>query len=159
MSAGGDPIMNIINGNQAARLLKNLVYEKKQVHSASVDLTVKSIARILSAGILDFGGSEFKPGESLVIDAQKSDPAEKYGWWFLDKGEYLLEYNEELSLPDRHIAIIQPHERIIEAGITHGVRFLTEPDEKLMSIIRVAQAGVRIKENARVSNLIVLKPA
>ncbi len=151
--------MNILDGAQTAQLLRNLVYEKKQVHSASVDLTVKSIAKILSAGSLDFGGSEFKPGEILVIDPQKSDPAEKYGWWFLDKGDYLLEYNEELSLPGGHIAIIQPHGRIIEAGITHGVRFLTEPDEKLVSIIRVGQAGVRIKENARISKLIILNSA
>ena len=149
--------MNILEGSQAAQLLKNLVYEKKQVHSLSVDLTVKSISNFSSGGSLDFGGSEFAPGERAVIEPKKPDPSEKYGWWSLSEGEYLLEYNEELLLPPGYVALVQPHERIIESGITHGVRLITDPDEKLMSILRAGPAGARIKENARVSNLIVFK--
>jgi len=148
--------MNILEGSQMAQFLANLVYEKKQVHSMSIDLTVKSIAKVSSGGSLDFGGSEFKPGDREIIEPQKSEPSEKYGWWSLDAGDYFVEYNEELSLPSGHIAIIQPHERIIESGITHGTRFMTESDEKLISLIHVGRSGVHIKENARISNLIVV---
>jgi deoxycytidine triphosphate deaminase len=149
--------MVILEGNQTAKLLKNLVYEKKQIHSESVDLTVKSISRLCSTGSLDFGGSEFAPGERETIEPKKSDESEEYGWWALDEGDYFVEYNEDLFLQAEHFAIIQPHERIVEAGITHGMRLITEPDEKLISVIRVGRAGIRIKENARVSKLILLK--
>jgi len=37
---------DILEGEQVAKLLHNLVYEKKQVHVRSVDLTVKSVSRI-----------------------------------------------------------------------------------------------------------------
>ena len=149
--------MNILEGSRLAQFLANMVYEKKQVHSVSVDLTVKSVAEISSGGSLDFGGSEFKPCARENIEPKKSDSAEKYGWWPLDEGDYFVEYNEELSLPSGHIAIIQPHERIIESGITHGTRLVTESDERLFMLIHVGRGGVRIKENARISNLIVLK--
>jgi len=149
--------MKILEGSQILQLLANLVYVKKQVHSASVDLTVKSIANMSLGGSLDFGGSEFKPGDREVIEPEKSDPSEKYGWWSLDEGDYFVEYNEELSLPSGCIAIIQPHERIIESGTTHASRFVTESDDRLVSMIHVGRGGIHIKENARISNLIVMR--
>jgi hypothetical protein len=148
--------MNILEGSQAAQLLKNLVYAKKQVHSLSVDITVKSISSFSSGGSLDFGGSEFVPGESAIIEPKKLDPSDAYAWWSLGQGLYLVEYNEGLSLPSGHVAVIQPLERLIESGITHGIRFIAESDEKPMSIIHVGPGGARIKENARISKLIVL---
>ena len=140
-------------------MLENLVYEKTQVHSRSVDLTVKSISRITAAGSLDFGGSEFSPGERDVCVPKKIDPADKYGWWFLAAGDYLVEYNEKLLLPADHVAVIQPHERLMESGVTHGTRFITERGEKLVSLMQATQPDVRIKENARISKLIVLQYA
>ena len=67
--------------------------------------------------------------------------------------------SETLSLPSHHAGIIQPHERLIDSGATHDTRLITEPDEKLRSLIRVNQPELRIKENARVSKLIVLHRA
>jgi hypothetical protein len=150
--------MKILESGQILQFLTNLVYEKKQVHFTSVDLTVKSIAKVLVGGSLDFGGSEYKSAEREVIEPEKAGPSEKYGWWSLDEGDYFVEYNEELSLPSGCIAIIQPHERIIESGITHATRFLTESDDRpIISMIHVGRGRVHIKENARISNLIVAR--
>jgi len=148
---------DILEGEQIGKLLRNLVYEKTQLHTESVDLTVKKISRIVTTSSIDFGGSEYVPGERVVLDPRKIDPADKYGWWFLAEGEFLVEYNETLSLPPHHLGIIQPHERLIEAGATHGTRFITESGEKLISLVRISQADVRIKENARISKLFVLQ--
>ncbi len=150
---------DILRGVEAAKLLKNMIHEKTQVHSESVDLTVKSITRVATVGSLDFGGSEFAPGEKVPLAPKKIKPDDKYGWWLLATGEFLVEYNEELSLPPHHLGIIQPHERLIECGVTHSTRFVTEADERLLSLIHVCQADVRIKENARISKLIVLQHA
>jgi deoxycytidine triphosphate deaminase len=147
---------DILAGEQAATLLSNLVYEKKQVHECSVDLTVQSISRVATTGSIDFGGSEYAPGEKVALAPEKMDASDKYGWWFLSAGEFLVEYSEKLSLPSDHIAILQPHERLIECGATHGTRLITESEEKLFSLLHVCQADVRIKENARVSKLIIV---
>jgi deoxycytidine triphosphate deaminase len=147
----------ILEGARVAKLLSNLVYEKKQVHERSVDLTVKSLARLATTGSIDFGGSEYATGEKVPLIPGKMTADDKYGWWLLAAGEFIAEYNERLSLPPEHLAIIQPHERLLEIGVTHGTRVLTEPDEKLVSLIHVCQADVRIKENARISKLIVLR--
>ena len=148
---------DILEGVQTAELLRNLVHKTTQVHESSVDLTVKSISRIATTSSLDFGGSEFAPGERVALVPKKMKADDKYGWWLLAEGDFLIEYNEELSLPPHHLAIVQPHERLIESGATHGVRFFTEPNEQLLALIQVGKADMRIKENARVSKLIVLQ--
>lgn len=148
---------DILSGEQVAKLVKNLIYEKTQVHAESVDLTVKSISRIATTGSIDFGGSEFASGQRVPLVSKKLDPADKYGWWFLATGDFLVEYNEELALPPHHLGILQPHERLLENGVSHSTRFITEPIARPMSLIHVCQADVRIKENARISKLLVLQ--
>ena len=148
-------------GENLAKLVKNLVYEKGQTHSRSLDLTVRSISRIATTGNIDFGGGEYAPGERITLEPKKMDPSAEYGWWHLPAGDFLVEYNEELSEElfalANSLAILQPHERLLECGATHAARFITEPEERLFSLIHVCQADIRIKENARVSKLIVLR--
>lgn len=149
--------MDVLEGAHVARQLKNLISEKKQVHAESVDLTVKSIFRVATTGSVDFGGSEYVPGEKVPLVPKKVNPSDKYGWWLLATGEFLVEYNEELALPPHHLGIIEPHERLIESGVTHNTQFITEPGRRLLSLIHVCQADVRIKENARISRLMILR--
>jgi len=150
---------DILSGKKATALLSNLVYEKKQVNRQSIDLTVKSVSRVATTGKIDFGGSEYAAGEKVALTPEKLDSSDEYGWWYLAAGEFLVEYNERLSLPSDHIAILQPHERLMECGATHDTRLITETGEKLFSMMHVCQADVRIKENARVSKLIIVRCA
>lgn len=149
--------MDVLEGEQVAKLLKNLVHEETQVHAESVHLTVRAISRLATTGSLDFGGSEFTTGEKVTLAPEKMKPDDKYGWWLLATGQYLVEYNEELTLPPQHLGIIQPLERTIESGVTHDTRFFTSEHARLLSIIHVCEGDVRIKENARISELIVLQ--
>jgi deoxycytidine triphosphate deaminase len=148
--------MDVLEGEQVARLLQNLIHEKTQVHGESVDLTVRSIYRMATTGSIDFGGSEYSAGEKVLLTPKKIKPEDKYGWWLLAAGEYLVEYNEELALPPHHLAIVQPHERLIETGVTHNTLLIADPGQKLSTLIQVCQADVRIKQNARISKLLIL---
>ncbi len=148
---------HMLDGARVAEMVANLVYEKKQVHAKSLDLTVGSICEVASGGRLDFGGGEFEPGKRAALDPVKKESSDEYGWWRLPAGEFMAEYNEEFALPPGHMAILQPHERLVECGVSHAARFITEPDEKLFSLIHVGRAGVEIKQNARVSKLVVLR--
>jgi deoxycytidine triphosphate deaminase len=149
--------MDVLTGEQVARLLKHMVVPEVQVRAESVDLTVKSVSRVATTGAVDFAGIEFLPGERVALIPKPSRPTDKHGWWLLAAGEFLVEYNEELTLPPHHLAIIQAHGRLMETGVTHTTRFITETEQALFSIIHVCQADVRIQENARISELIVLQ--
>lgn len=120
---------------------------------------MKKIYSFESRGTLDFGGSEFLPADrDLIEPIIENDP--KYGWWILDKGEYIVEYNEILS-NSNYFAIVFPHERLQMTGCYHSP-FLANPQNSdnrisLKSLLSVSTDGVRIKENARISTALTYR--
>ncbi|MHA1966961.1 MAG: hypothetical protein ACW964_04080 [Candidatus Hodarchaeales archaeon] len=144
---------------EANEIWKNFVYFPKQTNIISVDLTVKNIYSLDSQGALDFGGSEYTPAEKNLIEPTIDDDP-KYGWWGLEKGEYLIEYNEILSNTD-YFAIVFPHERLLVTGCYHSPFLVNFPnsDNKnvLKSVLMVSTNGVRIKENARISTALTYR--
>lgn len=137
---------------------KNLVYFPKQVNNACIDLTIKKIYAIKSQGSLDFGGSEYLQVDRINIKPMKEDDP-KYGWWILDKGTYIIEYNEHLS-NDECIAIVFPHDRLQMTGCYHAPFIVNPPEgEKnrpLSCLLIVSTQNVRIKENARISTALTI---
>ncbi len=149
--------MKVLKGEEIKNFIEGFIYEKKQVNSFSFDLTIKTISQLKSEAHLDFGGSEFKEAKKIKIEPIKESKEEKYGWWLLEKGEYLIEYNETLKIPQDKVGIIQPHLRIIMGGAFHPTLIVTSADSQVRNILRVGEKGLRIKENARISQLIVLE--
>ncbi|MFB6185745.1 MAG: dCTP deaminase, partial [Halobacteriaceae archaeon] len=71
-----------------------------------------------------------------------------YEWWYLDHGQYIVEYNESLSEDTK--VIIQPHPNLLQVGGVHPT-YITDT---LQNVPLVAPTGgLRIKENARISTL------
>lgn len=144
---------------EAKEIWNNFVYFPKQTNVISLDLTVKKIYSIESQGALDFGGSEYIPAKKTLIEPTiDEDP--KYGWWSLEKGDYLIEYNEILSNAD-YFAIVFPHERLQMTGCHHSP-FLVNPTNSdnispLKSLLIVSTNSVRIKENARISTALTYR--
>ena len=127
-----------------------LIHEPSQTGDGSVDLTVDSIARITDPGQADFGGDEYaEPGTESVVP-EKRDPDDDYGWWELDAGVYLLDYNESLSSANVSF-VLQPHDRILALGASHPTVHVTDLGSVPLS---VPDGGVALKENARVSRLL-----
>ncbi len=137
---------------------KNLVYFPKQVNNACIDLTIKNIYSFKSKSSLDFGGSEYLQVDRISIKPKLEDDP-KYGWWILDKGEYIIEYNEYLS-NDKCIALVFPHKRLQMAGCYHAP-FVVKPikeekNDSLSCLLIVSTQNVRIKEDARISTALTI---
>jgi hypothetical protein len=140
-------------GKEILKNVKNVVHEKTQVHKTSIDLTVHKVYKIKNRGSLDFGGSEFKKSVLEEIPAEKKSDDDKYGWWKLEQGIYMVEFNEKLI--ENH-AILQSIPRLIQTGSYLPMQIIEE-NNKIQSILTVGPKGVNIKENARIAALYQLK--
>lgn len=147
--------MNALTGEEIAQCLDGIVYEKKQRHAHAFDLTVDAISRFEGPGRLDFGGSEFEAAASKEIQVEKRSPDDDYGWWSLSEGRYRVRFNERITTDDEVSAWILPHERLLHAGGDHSSVPVTGSDRTLAALLSVGEHGLYIKENARISTLIV----
>lgn len=130
----------------------DIVHEPTQTERRGLDVTVASVARVTEAGRVDFGGGELTEATLETIETKRRDSSDDYGWWNLDAGQYLLRYNESLSAPDDPTLALQPHEELRARGAFHPTLYVDSLSPVPLS---VGGAGLRLKENARVSTLLV----
>ncbi|ACV10961.1 deoxycytidine triphosphate deaminase [Halorhabdus utahensis DSM 12940] len=128
--------------------VEGIVHEPTQVHEdGGVDLTVTEIYTVETPGRVDFGGGELQPANVAPHPRVWRNDDDDYQWWHLDAGTYLIEYNESLS----ETALLQPRSEIVERGASHPTLRIAELPRMPLT---VGGAGLRLKENARVSTLI-----
>lgn len=137
--------------------LDGLVHLDTQRASTGIDLTVRTVYRTTGHGQLDFGGGEFEPAPREPLVPVLDDPDDDYAWWTLEEGGYVIEYNESLSLESGQSARIHPLERTLRAGAHHGTVVLDNDRDPLETLLVVSHMGCRIKENARLSRLVVFE--
>lgn len=146
----------ILDADAARTLVDGLVHPDTQTAAAGFDLTVSRIFRLTGPGSLDFGGSEREDADRAEIEPRFLDEDDDYGWWTLDLGSYVLRYNESLTLEDEHIGHVFPLERLLQAGASHPAFVVDGHREPLESLLVVGSVGMSLKENARVSRLVVM---
>lgn len=129
-----------------ADTVDDLVHPETQVHDGAVDLTVAAVHVIDEPAHIDFGGSELQLPATTAIEPTKRHPDDEYGWWSLDPGLYLLEYNESLAEPP---AFLQPREALIAGGAIHPAGWV----DRLPAVGLFVGGGLECKENARVSTI------
>ncbi len=135
--------------------IEGLVHEPTQTHDGAVDLTVAEVHETTDPGRVDFGGGELDPAVTEPHERTKRDPEDEYGWWSLDPGTYLVEYNE--SIPGSELRFtVQTRDALLERGAFHPTLHVTELPRVPLS---VGAAGIRIKANARVSTVVDVNPA
>ena len=144
-------------GADILEFISNVIHEKKQVEEHSIYLTISKVFKFTSKAEIDFGDREYKESDQQEINPIKRAPEDKYGWWDLSCGEYLIEFNEELQdvLPSAKLVILQPSERITLNGAFHTTKII-EKRGKIRVTLYIGKNGINIKENARISKLIVL---
>lgn len=144
--------MRTLSSDETAEQIDNIIHLDTQKGDAGVDLTVNAVYKIGGVGKLDFGGSEYEQAERLELHPERKSREDDYGWWKLTPGEYIVEYNE--SFVGDGVARVYPHTRLLQAGATHSA-FRPERGEDLVALLQVSEGGVHIKENARISTLII----
>jgi len=151
--------MKPTSGIEIAKCVGGIVHLDTQARRAGLDLTVAEVHRLRGAGRLDFGGSEFAEAPADRLEPELASPDDDYGWWELAAGVYRVVYNERPAVPAGALALVMPARRLLAAG-GHHPSFLLEPGEAgeaLTGILSVGSGGCRLKENCRISTLILLQ--
>jgi len=149
--------MEPVTGREAVTRLTGLISPKFQVHGYAVDLTAKQIYGLDPNGQVDFGGSEYSASARVPVASLRRNKEDKYEWWALDRGCYVLEFNEGLRLAEDEIAILEPDDRLLRCGAMHAMTFLRGQGERMETLLVVGTLSVQIKQNARVSRLRVFR--
>ena len=149
--------MEPVSGTEAAARLTGMISPKYQVHGYSIDLTARQIYALDPAGQVDFGGTEYSPSARVPVASLRRNREDKYEWWDLSRGAYMVEFNENLALAPNEFAIVEPDERLLRCGATHGTSFLRGQGERLETLMFVGALNINIKQNARVSRLRIFR--
>jgi hypothetical protein len=136
---------------ELADVVDGLVHAETQVSEDGVDLTVAAIHEVASPGRVDFGDDELEEAELEPCELTRRNPDDEYQWWHLDAGQYVVQYNE-FYVGDRP-ASLQARNKVLARGASHPS--LRVDDHLPLVPLSVGGAGIRIKENARVSRLFV----
>lgn len=134
--------------------LEDIVHEPTQTEGRGVDLTVAEIYEVDEPGRVDFGGGELESAILTSHPTERRNPDDDYGWWYLDAGQYLIEYNESIVADDLTFTV-QTREELLARGASHPTLGVTSLPLVPLS---VGGAGIRIKENARVSTIVDVSP-
>jgi deoxycytidine triphosphate deaminase len=133
-----------------AAFLDGIVHEPTQTEVRGFDLTIAEVYEVTEPGRVDFGGGELTDADVEPHASEKRNEDDDYEWWHLDDGTYLLEYNESLTADDVTVTL-QTRDELLARGAFHPTLHVTDLPRVPLS---VGGAGVRLKENARVSTLV-----
>ena len=125
-----------------------LVHEETQVHDGEVDLTVAAVYEVETPGRVDFGGGELAEASLAPVETERRNPDDDYGWWNLEGGQYLVEYNERLAGGRR--VEVQTRDELLARGVSHPTLRVETLGRMPLAVPR---GGFRLKENARVSTV------
>lgn len=148
--------MPISDSDHVADKTTDLLHLDTQEFPFGIDLTVAEIHQLTGPGSLDFGGSEFAEAPSELLEPVKRNPDDDYGWWPLEQGTYLIRYNEGVELDEDEIGLVQAHPRLMRAGAHHPSFTVYGEENDLYTLLSVGTSGCNIKENSRVSRLLIL---
>jgi len=149
--------MQLVSGKEAVQRVGNILSEKHQVHAYAVDLTARQIFRLDPTGTVDFGGSEYVAAERHPMPTHQKHSQDRYQWWTLPHGAYMVEFNETIELAEDELGLLEPHERLLRAGAELPARYLRGPHNPCWGMLSVSCAQVQIKQNARVAALRVFR--
>lgn len=141
------------------KLLEGYMSLDKQLTPNGVDLTVAKILKFKEAGSLDFSNKERVIPETREIIPEKKNQEDKYGWWNLSAGIYKVKTNEAVNLPNNLIALAFSRTSILRMGCftAHGVWDAGFSGKGEFTLTVQNSEGVKIKQNARISQLIFYK--
>ncbi len=135
-------------------VLANVVDLSTQLQPNGVDLTVRRIEQLTSAGCVDFSNATRKLAETEPLEFVDDQV-------FLQPGAYKVTYNEVVHLPADVMAVGAPRTSLIRCGVTLATGFWDAGyrgrSESLLVVHN--EQGFVMKRNARLLQLVFLKLA
>jgi len=140
-------------------LIKGHINLEKQLASNGFDLTAGEIFSFTQIGRIDFSNKERVIPKGEAIAVVKDKPQDKFGWWNLERGAYKVRTNEEVNLPNDLTALAFSRTSLLRAGAFthHGVwdAGFCGKGEFILTVEN--PRGIKIKENARISQIVFFK--
>jgi len=126
-----------------------------QLQPAGFDLTLREVRKFTSGGYIDFNNSKRRIAESSLL------PFDENGTLKLEKGSYLLVFNEYLKLPLDIAAIAKPRSSLIRSGATVETAIWDPGYEGRGRALLIVynEHGLILERNARVVQLVFVKVA
>ena len=140
-------------GASLREAVSGIVHEPTQTEGLGVDLTLSDVYRVSGPGRVDFGGGELEPAELDPVETELRTPEDDYGWWNVEAGQYLIGYNESIEPAGDRSFVVQTRDEVRVRGGFHPTLHVAELRRVPFA---VGGAGIRLKENARVSTLLEL---
>ena len=134
-------------------LVEDLVDLEQQLQPNGIDLTLRDIALLQSAGVIAVDNSQRQVSElaPLVFDG--------LGYIDLVPGIYLVTYNEIVHLPESITALAAPRSSLLRCGVTIETAVwdagYSGRSQSLMVVYN--SQGIRLQRNARIVQLIFLR--
>ncbi|MDD3296300.1 MAG: deoxyuridine 5'-triphosphate nucleotidohydrolase [Candidatus Omnitrophica bacterium] len=138
------------------KLIENFIALDKQLTPNGFDLTAGGIFVFEGSGALDFSNSQRVVPAAKELKPMKDSVTDSYGWWELPKGAYKVKTNETVNLPNDLTALAFTRTSLLRMGAftQHGVWDAGFRGKGEFILIVENGAGVRIKENARLAQLV-----
>ncbi len=135
------------------KLIVNFINLKEQLQPGGFDLTVEKVFRFKTAGAFDFDNKLRKMSDVAEIGF------DKYGWVELKKGIYKLRFNEEVRMPRDLAGINILRSSLMRSGcmMHHGFWDPGYHGKGETAIFVGNEEGIRLKKDAKVTQLIFLK--
>jgi dUTP pyrophosphatase len=131
-------------------LVEDLIDLEQQLQPNGIDLTLRDIALLQSAGVIAVDNSQRQVSDlaPLVFDG--------LGYIDLVPGIYLVTYNEIVHLPENVTALAAPRSSLLRCGVTVETAVwdagYSGRSQSLMVVYN--SQGIRLQRNARIVQLI-----
>jgi len=127
-------------------LIEHMVDPNIQIQPNGIDLTVRSIERFVSLGLVDFDNKDRELPSVERIGFGSS------GWLFLEPGAYNITFNEIVNIPLDLMGIAKPRSTLVRCGVTIDAGFIDAGYRGHLQCLLVVSNpnGFFIKKDARV---------
>jgi len=122
----------------------------RQVDAGGVHLTVAEVLHTHAKGRIDFGGSELQPASTHPEKFFERSMGDKYSWWRLDEGTYVVRFNERLR-EEAPLMLLLSNDRILDCGAFVAPRVCAAGE--IRTLLHVPKCGLNVKQNARIALL------
>jgi dUTP pyrophosphatase len=139
----------LLNSKQLTQFVKESEYSKKT--QIGIDLSVKSIQKIVTKSIVYTDGTHIDPSGYIDIPLVKIDNKE---CWNLEPGVYSVTFNEGVTIPDNCAAIITHRSSLYRTGTSINSPWW-DPGFYCdnMNTTMITNNGIIIEKNARLAQI------